>query len=305
MRKSAIFRAIRLGVSSATFLCLVVAKFTSTPYDITAEARNHPVFRHTLTGNIHLHQHFQSKFLQNERNLIVYLPPGYDHNSTRRYPVLYVQDGQNIFDAATSFFAGRERHMDEAAEELIRQGKIEPLIIVGVYSVEFDRISEYTPTRQPNSFTGGHADLYGRMLVEELKPFIDANYRTLPDREHTALGGASLGGLVTLYVGLKYPNVFGKLSATSPAAYWDHEMIVRFVRSLHSPKRPRVCLSVGSEELPEFLNSTRDLRRAFEANDWKEGADFGYFEAPGEHHDPEPHPERVKFLLRFLFPTAK
>src|SRR5260221_5093169 len=89
---------------------------------------------HTLTGDIRLHKKFHSRFLPQERDIIVYLPPGYEKQNATHYPVLYMQDGQNLYDVATSFFPGMERHMDESAEALIRQEAIRPLIIVGVYS---------------------------------------------------------------------------------------------------------------------------------------------------------------------------
>lgn len=305
IRSLKVFRAIRIGVFSAVFICLVVGKFSaqSTDFDLSMGYRRLP--KHTLAGDVRLHKNFHSNLLGNSRDLVVYLPPGYDKNKTHRYPVLYMQDGQNIFDVATSFFAGRERHMDEEAQELISQGAIQPLIIVGVYSVGFDRINEYTPTRQANSARGGHADLYGRMLVEELKPFIDSQYRTLKDRSHTSLGGSSLGGLATLYLGLRYSKIFGKLAITSPAAYWDEGVIIRYVRSLPSRTRQRICLSVGTEEPGEFLDGARTLRQALIDKGWKSDVDLSYLEVDGVQHSPDGRAQRVTHLLKFLFPAAK
>src|SRR5205085_1660872 len=214
---------------------------------------------HTLTGIIRLHSNFHSQFLQHDRDIIVYLPPGYDRDAGARYPVLYMQDGQNLFDAATSFFPGMERHMDERAQALINDGQIEPLIIVGIYSVPQARLDEYTPTRPARMDRGGKADLYGRMLVEELKPFIDSHYRTLNGPENTGLGGSSLGGVVTMHLGLKYSNVFGKLAITSPAADWDNRVIVREVNELGSKVPVKIWLGVGTAEEAEFLESTREL----------------------------------------------
>lgn len=133
---------------------------------------------HTLTGNIRTHKDFQSKILNNSRDVIVYLPPEYDGHPGKRYPVLYFHDGQNLFDGATSFLPGQEWRMDETAQALIAGGKIEPLIIVGIYNTGKDRVDEYTPVQDPRYKVGGKADLYGRLLVEELKPFIDSRYRT-------------------------------------------------------------------------------------------------------------------------------
>src|SRR5438309_4937537 len=133
---------------------------------------------HTLTGDIRVHKSFHSKILNNDRDVVVYLPPGYESNKNKRYAVLYLHDGQNLFDGATSFIPGKEWRVDETAESLITAGKIKPLIIVCIYNASKARIDEYTPTADEKYKMGGEADLYGRMLVEELKPFIDATYRT-------------------------------------------------------------------------------------------------------------------------------
>src|SRR5262250_2684228 len=151
--------------------------------------------KHTLTGNIKRHRAFHSKVLGNRRDVLVYLPPSYRRFSLRRYPVLYLQDGQNVFDAATSF-GGIEWGVDETAERLIRTKIIEPLIVVAVANMGEDRVHEYTPTpgvigtkRRRKKRSRGLARLYGYFLMEELKPYIDRKYRTKPDPEFTGLGG--------------------------------------------------------------------------------------------------------------------
>jgi enterochelin esterase-like enzyme len=161
---------------------------------------------HTLTGDIRYHKNFHSKVLNNDRDIIVYLPPGYETNKNKRFSVFYMHDGQNLFDGATSFIPGQEWKVDETAQSLINAHKIEPLIVVGIYNTGKDRVNEYTPAQDPKYKAGGNADLYARMLVEELKPFIDRTYRTKPDAAHTGLGGSSLGGLVSLYLGLTVPG---------------------------------------------------------------------------------------------------
>ena len=288
------------------FSCLVLFKFDSDLARVPALLESNPrAVSHTLTGNIRLHKNFHSRFLWRDRDIIVYLPPGYEKEQTRRYPVLYMQDGQNIFDAATSFFVGMERHLDEKAQALIVRGAIRPMIIVGIYSTGRDRINEYTPTKIPVMNKGGQADLYGRMLVEEIKPFIDAQYRTLPKPSNTGLGGSSLGGLVTVYLGLKYANTFGKLAVSSPASFWDKEMIVRYVHSLHTKTKQRMWLAVGTAEPDEFLISTRSLHSALVAKGWRDGVDLGYMEAAGAQHNPEAWSQRVDRLLTFLFPSGQ
>src|SRR3954467_2588471 len=131
----------------------------------------HPGIEHTLTGDVGTHEAFHSRDLEHDRTVIVYLPPGYDPESADRYPVLYLHDGQNVFDRATSI--GEEWRVDEFAEELIAAREIEPLIVVAIYNTGEHRVDEYTPTPNADLGRGGHADRYGCMLVEELKPFID------------------------------------------------------------------------------------------------------------------------------------
>jgi len=266
--------------------------------------RTHPERIHTLTGDIRFHNDFHSRFLVHDRDLIVYLPPGYQNTKQKRYPVLYLHDGQNLFDGATSFIPGRDWRVDETAEHLIKAGEIEPLIIVGIYNTGFDRVDEYTPTLDDRLKKGGSADLYGRMLVEELKPFIDSSYRTLEDRENTGLGGASLGGLVSLYLGLKYPHVFSKLAIISPSAWWDHRMIIHEVESLAAKPDLRIWLDIGTAE-GEAIKALPPLRDALLDKGWKLDEDLRYLEAADAVHDELAWAARVDPILHFLFPGRK
>lgn len=263
--------------------------------------------QHTLTGDIRVHRKFHSKFLTSDRDVLVYLPPGYEANKKKRYPVLYMHDGQNLFDGATSFIPGQEWRMDETAQSLIESGAIRPLIIVGIYNGGQDRIDEYTPVRVERFKAGGKADQYGRMLVEELKPFIDANYRTLKDAGDTGLGGSSLGGLVSLYLGLKYPKTFGKLAVISPSVWWGERMIVKEVLSLNQRPKERIWLDIGTkegrnaEEENESLTDARKLRDALIRKGWKLNKDLQYLEAEGAEHNEAAWARRVEPLLKFLF----
>src|SRR5689334_14518884 len=164
----------------------------------------------SLKSRLRLHQQFSSKVENEKHDFIVYLPPMYDAEPDRRFPVLYMQDGQNLFDPATAF-AGNSWRMGETTDALIMAGEIEPLIIVGIYNTGEHRIDEYTPVKDKR-LGGGEADAYGQMLAEELKPFVDRTYRTLPGAADCGLGGSSLGGLVSLYLGLRYTWLFSKLA---------------------------------------------------------------------------------------------
>jgi predicted alpha/beta superfamily hydrolase len=263
--------------------------------------------QHTLTGEFRYHRNFHSSFLPADRDVIVYLPPGYETDQQRRYPVLYLQDGQNLFDGATSFIAGKEWRVDETAQALIRAGAIEPLIIVGVYNTK-DRIDEYTPARDPKYKLGGRADQYGRLLVEELKPLIDSTYRTLKDARHTGLGGSSLGGLVTLYLGLKYPQTFGRLAVVSPSVWFADRTIVRDVLTLKTKPGLRLWLDIGTKEGQDELDAiqttddARLLRDALIAKGWKSSADLSYTEIEGAQHNESAWAQRVEPILKYLFP---
>jgi CubicO group peptidase (beta-lactamase class C family) len=263
--------------------------------------------RHTLTGTVRTHQGFRSKLLGNTRDLWVYLPPGYATGERRRYPVLYLHDGQNVFDEATA--AGPEWRVDETAQALIKAGAVEPLIIVAVANGGEYRMDEYTPTLDPQTGAGGRADLYGRMLVEELKPFIDGRYRTRRDARNTGLGGSSFGGLVSLYLGLRYPRTFGKLALLSPSVNWDDRVILRQVRALGSKPSLRIWLDVGTAEgfdvgsANAVVADARRLRDALVRKGWILNQDLRHFEAKGAGHETRAWAGRVDPMLRYLFPA--
>ena len=149
------------------------------------------------------HHDFHSTFLDNNRSLTVALPPDY-HHQRERCPVLYMHDGQNLFDPAEAAF-GVAWHADGAAARLIHSDRIPPLILVGIANTPA-RMDEYTIYPDAREKAGGRGDLYARFVLEEVKPFIDANYRTKPDREHTAVVGSSLGGLVSLTMAQGVPG---------------------------------------------------------------------------------------------------
>ncbi|HEX8919882.1 MAG TPA: alpha/beta hydrolase-fold protein [Pyrinomonadaceae bacterium] len=262
--------------------------------------------QHTLTGQFRTHRNFHSRFLPGDRDILVYLPPGYEMNKRQRYPVLYLHDGQNLFDGATSFIKGAEWQVDETAQRLIAAHAIRPLIIVGIYNSGRDRIDEYTPTADARR-RGGKADLYGRLLVEELKPLIDAEYRTLKDAKDTGLGGSSLGGLVSLHLALKYPKVFGRVAAVSPSVWWDNKTILREVEALKKHPGLRIWLDIGTkeggDEAEEHRSNARQLRDALLAKGWKENSDLKYYEAEGAEHNERAWAQRVEPMLRFLFPA--
>jgi predicted alpha/beta superfamily hydrolase len=255
-------------------------------------------------GRIHLLPQFASRNLSTARNLIVYLPPGYETGADR-YPVLYLQDGQNLFDPATAF-GGQDWRADVTADYLIERREIQPPIMVGLYNTGVERISEYTPTGGQRR-TGGRADRYAAMLAREVKPYIDATYRTEPGAAHTAVGGSSLGGLVSLAAGLLYPRVFGSVAILSPSVWWDQQSILKMVERYRSPVRPRISMDAGTAEgdaPQQVIAELRMLRDALLARGWREGVDLRYSEVQGAAHNEDAWGARFGTVLEYLFPAA-
>jgi predicted alpha/beta superfamily hydrolase len=235
------------------------------------------------------------------------LPAGYGRFSRKRYPVLYLQDGQNVFDAATSF-SYVEWGVDETAQRLIRQNLLEPMIIVAIANMGDDRVHEYAPTRglidssaKRKKRSKGLAREYGRFLIEELKPYIDRKYRTKREPEFTGLGGSSLGGLLTLSLGIWFSNVFTRLLVMSPSVWWDNQVIVKMVEELDRKLPLKIWLDSGTAE-PGWEN-TRKLLDALVEKGWKLFDDLQYHEIEGGDHSEAAWATRVDPALRFLFPA--
>lgn len=334
----------------------------------------------TLSGDIRIIKDFKSQPLQETRDLYIYLPPGYE-KSNRSYPVLYMHDGQNLFDASA---AGREWHLDETAESMIKNGEIEPLIIVGIGNTS-QRIDEYTPSRQvwkrtlirikPTNATGNHKiftgsfvsaqndtirfksdtdtlfakipgssfwqrtirkdknvfylpqagitfkfnigqenkvdtiyaskpDMGGRgkeytaFIINRLKPFIDSTFRTMPNEEHTALGGSSLGGLISLYAGLKHPGIFEHLLVLSPSIWWDNKYILEVVRNLPEETRQNILLYIGTEE-GHAIKHVRELYELLLQKGWHKN-EIEYIEVKGAGHNEKAWASQAKPMLKFV-----
>ena len=152
---------------------------------------------------------------------------------------------------------------------------------------------------------GGQADAYGQMLVEELKPFIDHTYRTLPGATNCGMGGSSLGGLVTLYLGLRYTWMFGKLAVMSPSVWWRNRAILKTVAKIRHKPELRIWLDIGTKESQRALPDARELNVALVKKGWVEGHDLAYLEVPDGQHTESAWAERVAPMLKFLFPAQK
>ena len=256
-------------------------------------------------GSLDYYRDMPSRFLQEAHDVTVCVPPGYETGTERRYPVLYLHDGQNVFDELPMSITGVQWGVDTTSRALIHAGVIEPVIIVAIGNAGRERIDEYTPTRDAAHDAGGLADRYGRMLVYEIKPFIDHHYRTLQAREHTAVAGSSLGGLLSLHLGLTHPAIFGKLALLSPSVWWDDRWIVRQLVASDA-QRPsiRIWLDVGTGE-KRMMKGAQLLARILERKGWTRGIDYEYLEAEGALHDERAWGERTGLFLRFLFPVHR
>jgi predicted alpha/beta superfamily hydrolase len=251
-------------------------------------------------GQLRKHERFRSRFLRNQRDLIVYLPPGYDDQLWGRFPVLYMHDGQNLFDRATAF-AGIDWNIQGAADRLIATGDVAPLIIVGIYNIGKSRINEYTPTEAPK-LGGGRADRYAKFLVQEVMPFIQQQYRVLADPSSTGIGGSSLGGLLSLYLGLKMPQTFGKIAALSPSVWWNQRVILRFAAAASVSPRPSIWLDVGTKEGARTVPDVESFRDVLLKKGWRLGEDLHYERVEGGEHNEAAWAQRIGRVLGFLYP---
>ncbi len=228
----------------------------------------------------------------------LYLPPTYLENPLYRCPVVYLHDGQNLFDAQAAFGQNPWR-VGETMDQAAQDGSIAEALVVGPENMGGERIAEYTPWVDPVD-GGGRGARYLRMLVEELKPFVDATLRTKPGRAETALVGSSLGGLISAYAGVERPDVFGLIGAMSPSSSWARRALVAHVaRSRPAPHRPlKVYVDAGdvNDELPD----TEALVSAWRARGYADGHDLEFVVQPGAWHSETFWAQRLPRALQFL-----
>jgi predicted alpha/beta superfamily hydrolase len=249
-------------------------------------------------GSLHRHDDFPSSVLGNTRHLEVYVPPGYDADPALRCPTLYLHDGQNLFDPATAAF-GVAWDAHTTADRLIRSGAIPPVLLVGIRNTPA-RMDEYTTRRDPGEKVGGRGRRYARFVACEVKPFIDAHYRTRPERELTGVAGSSLGGLVSLTIAREFHHLFGLCGALSPSLWWARGQVLRGLRVGPSWMRGvRFWLDVGTSE--GGLERTRELAALFRATGLEPGRGYVYDEVAGGEHNEAAWAARFGDVLRFFF----
>ena len=207
----------------------------------------------TAAKNVHLiSDSFLIPELKRTRKIWIYLPPDYE-TGKKKYPVIYMQDGQNLFDNSTSFSG--EWEIDETSNKLFSKGD-SAAIVVGIDNGGNHRIDDYSPWKNPN-YGGGEGDLYAGFLAKTLKPYIDKNYRTLQNAKNTALIGSSMGGLISFYTGLKYPEKFRKLGIFSPSFWFAEADLKSFIqKNSKNFKKTQILFLAGTKESE---NMTKDI----------------------------------------------
>jgi len=249
---------------------------------------------HTVVGNLRVFEGFHSPQLGNRRDVLVYLPPSYEAGG-KRYPVIYMQDGQNLFNEATSF--ADEWRVDNTMDALSRTRGLEA-VVVGVPNAGEGRLAEYSPFEDAEH-GGGSGDRYLDFLVDTLKPVVDRDFRTLPDRAHTFVAGSSMGGLISLYALFRRPDVFGGAAVMSPALWFADRAVIPFVEQ--APFVPgRLYLDVGTEEGAEAVTDVRRLRGVLLRKGYRPRRDLLYVEQPGAGHTETAWRKRFRSAAPFL-----
>jgi len=266
------------------------------------------VYPHFTTTNgkvIELFTGFHSTILGNDRNVWAYLPPSYDENPLGRYPVLYMHDGQNLFDPALAI-GGNEWKVDETLDAAYESDgtRVQPiaeLIVVGPENAA-QRMYEYTPVFDPSQNDGGGGDKYLSMLITELKPKVDAMLRTRPDRDSTGVMGSSLGGLISSYAGIAHPEVYGIVGAMSPSTWWDNTWLLGAVAgSSGAAQRPnKIYVDCGTPG--DDSTNTTQLVTDYTGLGYVEGTSLLHVYQPGGQHNEIYWAQRLPAALAFLFP---
>lgn len=289
---------MRIIYCSIFILLLAASVFSQTPKRVA-----------NVKGDLFRYENFPTKIVET-RNVDVWLPPDYDKNPNLNYPVLYMQDGQNLFNPKDAA-GGVDWGIDETLDKLIREKKVRETIVVGIWYNEY-RVIEYSPakaftiknssvssTKNPSNIS---SDQYLKFIVEELKPFIDKTYRTLPDRKNTFTMGSSMGALMSLYAVSEYPKVFGGAACLSTQFPLGRGVMLDYMeRFLPAPKTHRIYFDYGTKELD--VNYEKYQIRAdalMKSKGYKLNKNWITRKFPGDDHTEKSWRKRVDVPLLFL-----
>jgi predicted alpha/beta superfamily hydrolase len=245
-------------------------------------------------GKVTIVKDFASPQLGNKRALRIYLPPSYNENAAKRYPVLYMHDGQNLFDAKTASY-GVEWGVDETVNRLVATGVMDEVIVVGIDNTP-ERIPEYTPCCDPK-YGGGKLNAYDAFIVETVKPYVDRTYRTLPGKDTTAIMGSSLGGLASVLIAQRHPDIFSKAGGVSSSFWWNNGALLAKV-----PERVPVKFYLDAGTRDDGLDDTTKMRDAMLAKGYRETDDLMFYKAEGGRHNEASWAARVEKPLTWFFP---
>lgn len=259
-----------------------------------------------VTGTVIKHSSFESKYVA-PRNVEVWLPPSYEKEPSHSYPVLYMHDGQNVFNPKTSY-TGIDWGVDEALTKLIQQGKVRETIVVAVWNSP-KRVQEYMPAKAlllegatKQTRHEPFADKYLKFLVEELKPYIDKNYRTLKDRDNTFIMGSSMGALISLYALCEYPEVFG--SAGCVSTHWPagNGIVIEYAKTaLPKPGHHRIYFDFGTETLDkDYEPYQKRMDEVMRVTGYTFGKDWVTRKFAGADHSERAWRSRIDIPLTFL-----
>ena len=250
----------------------------------------------TASSNVKIvSKNFEIPQLKRKRRIWIYLPPGYE-NSTKKYPVLYAHDGQNLFDAATAY--GEEWKLDESLDNLLANQQNPEIIVIGIDNGEKHRMHEYSPWKHPK-YSQGEGEAYVEFIVKNLKPFIDKKYRTLSDRENTGIMGSSMGGLISFYAALKHPEVFDKAAVLSPS-FWISEKVFEMAQNFESKYQPKFYFLAGGKEGIIMTAPLKSMYELFQEKKYPDAKMVYSLIPEGEHKEWFWHQEFPK-VYSFLF----
>lgn len=244
-----------------------------------------------IVGHIEFHHEFYSISLKNERDIIIWLPPSYQ-SSNKKYPVLYVHDGQNLFSPHTSYI-GHDWRIDEVLTELIKENKVEEIIVVGIYNNK-DRLEEY-------NYFKTRGKKYVQFILKELKPFIDQNYRTKCDKTNTAVMGSSMGGLMSFQMAWHYPKIFGKAACISNSFWTDNRKIFETVANDNRDhKEQKIYIDCGCDE-KQLIRDNKEMCLLLRKKGFVNKKNlFCNFVKGGKHSEID-WSQRIDIPLKFLF----
>ncbi|HVQ42280.1 MAG TPA: alpha/beta hydrolase-fold protein [Vicinamibacterales bacterium] len=228
------------------------------------------------------------------RPITVYLPAGHDPKVPA--PLLILHDGQNLFEPERAHVRGQHWQVAETADALVAAGAIPPIVIAGIDHAEEERGREMTPTPGDHAGAGG-AGIYGRFVMGEVVPHLAREFGVRTDRDGIAMGGASLGGLVTLAIARQFPGRIGRLLLMSPSVWWDNRVILRRLERVGLGGRPRVWLDIGRREGAQTVTDTRLLRNVLL---WQSSA-LKYVEDPEGRHSEIDWARRLPEALTYLY----